>query len=265
MFNIQLYQLSKHLPDHVQIAIPNREEISIDGDFTLVKGKKVSGKITLKNAFREPVSVEGNNNILIIIVLLSFFSFLVLSVSQRCCSLIGFNFRLFVPTCVRQFLCITTPPYITTQYIFPSQFKLSLVIFYTISLRLLHNLSTSFIDFHLIYKSTCLNFLHFGLCKYIFVGFCALTSIVLICVVGSIDILEKAKSIKYSANVQLTSQVLRGSMTGYTNKMSDTGNTWSSRADVNFVYMNGEKERIVINHKLVDTSTTHLKSYSTAA
>ena len=80
---------------------------------------------------------------------------------------------------------------------------------------------------------------------------------------GSIQLQDKTKSQKYDANIQFSSPALRGSVSGYVSKIQDNGNTWASRADINYQYMNGAKQRIVINHKLRDASAANLKSYST--
>jgi len=80
---------------------------------------------------------------------------------------------------------------------------------------------------------------------------------------GAIEFQDKRKSQKYDANVQFSSPVLRGSVSGFVTRIQDNGNAWASRADINYQYMNGNKQRIVINHKLRDSSAGNLKTYST--
>jgi hypothetical protein len=80
---------------------------------------------------------------------------------------------------------------------------------------------------------------------------------------GSIELQKKRRSTKYNVNVQFSSPLLRGSVSGFTSVISDSSSVYATRADVNYQYRNGQKQRIVINHKLRDSSTANLKSYST--
>jgi hypothetical protein len=79
---------------------------------------------------------------------------------------------------------------------------------------------------------------------------------------GSVELQDKRKSQKYDANIQFSSNILRGSFTGFVSSIQDNGNTWASRGDVNYQYKNGIKQRFVVNHKFRDTSTANLKSYN---
>lgn len=80
---------------------------------------------------------------------------------------------------------------------------------------------------------------------------------------GSVELQDKRKSQKYDANIQFSSPIVRGSLSGFVSSIQDNGNAWASRADINYQYKNGNKQRIVINHKIRDTSTANLKSFST--
>jgi len=80
---------------------------------------------------------------------------------------------------------------------------------------------------------------------------------------GSVELQDKRKSQKYDTNIQFSSPALRGSVSGFVTHIQENGNAWASRADINYQYLNGNKQRIVINHKLRDGSTANLKTYST--
>jgi len=80
---------------------------------------------------------------------------------------------------------------------------------------------------------------------------------------GSVELQDKRKSQKYDANIQFSSPIVRGSLLGFVSSIQDNGNAWASRADVNYQYSNGPKQRIVFNHKIRDSSTANLKSFST--
>jgi len=82
---------------------------------------------------------------------------------------------------------------------------------------------------------------------------------------GSIAKTDKSKTIKYELNAQFASPVLRGSVAAFATNITDVNQAWTSRADVNYQYMNGAKQRVVVNHKWRDTSNANLKSYSTDA
>jgi hypothetical protein len=79
---------------------------------------------------------------------------------------------------------------------------------------------------------------------------------------GSIELQDKRKSQKYDANIQFFSPILSGSFTGFVSSIQDNGNAWATRGDLNYQYKNGNKQRIVMNHKIRDTSTTNLKTYN---
>lgn len=80
---------------------------------------------------------------------------------------------------------------------------------------------------------------------------------------GSVELQDKRKSQKYDANIQFSSPIVRGSLSGFVSSIQDNGNAWASRADINYQYKNGNKQRIVFNHKIRDSSTANLKSFST--
>ena len=67
---------------------------------------------------------------------------------------------------------------------------------------------------------------------------------------------------KYNISGQLISAPLRAGFTGSFANIQDSGNSWATRADINYQFKNAAKERIVINHKIRDTSSSNLKSYS---
>jgi len=80
---------------------------------------------------------------------------------------------------------------------------------------------------------------------------------------GTIELQDRKKMQKYDVNVQFSAPVVRGSVAGFVSIIQEnTGQAWVSRADVNYQYMNGAKQRFVVNHKLRDMSTGQLKSYS---
>jgi len=80
---------------------------------------------------------------------------------------------------------------------------------------------------------------------------------------GTIELQDRKKTQKYDVNVQFSAPVVRGSVAGFVSSIQDTsGQAWVSRADVNYQYQNGAKQRVVVNHKLRDMSTDNLKSYS---
>lgn len=78
------------------------------------------------------------------------------------------------------------------------------------------------------------------------------------------ELQDKKTTSKYDTNFQFSSPFVKGGLIGFVSRTQDTGYTWSSRADLSY-QITGErtKERIVINHKFRDQSTSNLRSYST--
>jgi hypothetical protein len=80
---------------------------------------------------------------------------------------------------------------------------------------------------------------------------------------GSVQVRERKQAVKYDVNLQIGSPIFKGTFTGYSsNVRDDSSKSWASRAELVYQYRGGRKERIVVNHKIRDQSTSNLKTYS---
>jgi len=75
---------------------------------------------------------------------------------------------------------------------------------------------------------------------------------------------QRRVATKYDVAVQIGSPIFKGSLTGFTNNVRDRrgGWSWASRADLSYQVDGGRKQRVVVNHKIRDQSTSNLNTYS---
>jgi hypothetical protein len=77
-------------------------------------------------------------------------------------------------------------------------------------------------------------------------------------------VVEKRSSVKYDVSMQIGAPLFKGNLTGYTSQsVEGAQKTWASRAVLQYTYNGGQREQIVVNHKIRDQSASNLKTYST--
>ena len=79
---------------------------------------------------------------------------------------------------------------------------------------------------------------------------------------GSVEYKEIKKTRKFDVKIQVSSPIFKSTIEGFTSNIHDIGNSWASRADIAYTYGMSPKQRIVINHKMRDSSINNLKTYS---